>query len=107
MALPCESCVARFDYSPLYDLLNTTLAIPDDDFALPVNGKKNRLRVRDIAKLATWWRGTKSVAEEQIMAVAVGVRRNLDEVLGCAHLPEVMAERYRSVVDGRLRDFGV
>ncbi len=99
--------LTRLEYSPLYDLLNTTLAIPDDDFALPVNGKKNGLRVRDIAELATRWKGARSVAEEQIMAVASGVRRNLDDVLGCAHLPEVMAERYRGVVDGRLRAFGV
>jgi serine/threonine-protein kinase HipA len=99
--------LTRLEYSPLYDLLNTTLAIPDDDFALPVNGKKNGLRVRDIAELAARWKGARSVAEEQIMAVAAGVRRNLDDVLGCAHLPEVVAERYRRVVDGRLRAFGV
>ncbi|HEY9449260.1 MAG TPA: HipA domain-containing protein [Gemmatimonadaceae bacterium] len=99
--------LTRLEYSPLYDLLNTTLVIPDDDFALPVKGKKNRLRVRDIAELAERWKGARSVAEEQIMAVAAGVRRNLDDVLGCAHLPEAMAERYRRVVDGRLRAFGV
>jgi serine/threonine-protein kinase HipA len=99
--------LTRLEYSPLYDLLNTTLAIPDDDFALPVNGRKDKLRVRDIAGLATRWKGARSVAEDQIMAVAVGVRRNLDDVLGHAHLPEVMAERYRQVVDTRLRAFGV
>lgn len=99
--------LTRLEYSPLYDLLNTTLAIPDDDFALPVNGKKDKLRVRDIAELAARWKGARSIAEEQIMAVAVGVRRNLDDVLGHAHLPEVMTERYRRVVDTRLRAFGV
>lgn len=97
----------RVEYSPLYDLLNTRLAIPDDDFALPVNGRKSNVRVRDIAELASRWKGGRSDAEDQIMAVAVAVRLHLDDVLGCMHLPAAMAERYRQIVDGRLRTFGV
>ena len=97
----------RTEYSPLYDLLPTTLAIPDDDFALPVNGKKNSIRVRDIVQLAARWKGPKAAAEEEVLAVASAVRRHLDDVLGCTHLPAPMAERYRRVVDARLRAFGV
>ncbi len=98
--------LGRVRYAPLYDLLNTTLVIPGDEFAIPVNGKKNNVRSRDIAQLATRWKGDVRRADEVVMDVAMAIRRHLDDVLGVAHLPAAMAERYRRVVDERLATFG-
>ncbi len=95
------------EYSPLYDLLNTTVAIPDDDFAIPVNGKRNKLRPRDIAIVAERWKGQKRVAEALMQQLARHVRLHLHDVLTISQMPEQLSERYFRVVDSRLRDFGV
>jgi serine/threonine-protein kinase HipA len=99
--------VAGLRYSPLYDLLNTAVAIGDQEFALPVNGRHNNIRSRDIAELATRWNGSRFMAEEQILAVAQGIRRSLDDVLQFPFLPDAMRQRYREVVIGRLQSLGV
>jgi len=39
-------------YAPLYDLLNTRVVLRDDLFALPLDGKQNGLRRKDLALLA-------------------------------------------------------
>ena len=99
--------LARIEYSPLYDLLNTTLALPDDTFAIPINGKQNNIHVRDIAQLVERWHGDKRLAEHAVLEIAAAVRRHLDDVLGTAHLPYEMTERYRQVVGARLSAMGV
>ncbi len=95
------------EYSPLYDLLNTTVAIQDDDFAIPVNGNRNKLRPRDIASVAERWKGQKRVAEALVQQLASNVRLHLHDVLSSSHMPEQLSERYFRLVDSRLRDFGV
>lgn len=49
-----ENKNGEFELSPAYDLVNTKLVIPDDDeeFALHINGKKNKLRLSDFEALA-------------------------------------------------------
>jgi serine/threonine-protein kinase HipA len=42
--------------SPAYDLVNTRLLIPDDQMALPIGGKRERLKRRDFEALATYAR---------------------------------------------------
>ena len=99
--------IRAVEYSPLYDLLNTIVSIPDDDFAIPVNGKRNNLRPRDIASIAERWKGNKRIAEELIEQLASKMRSNLHGVLSSACMPAELAERYFRVVDSRLKTFGV
>jgi serine/threonine-protein kinase HipA len=49
-----ENAVGEYEFSPAYDLLSTALVIPDDreEFALTINGKKNRLKRGDFDSLA-------------------------------------------------------
>ncbi len=94
------------EYSPMYDLLNTRVAIRDDDFAIPINGKRNNIRPRDIASVTERWNGSKRVGEELIAQLASKVRANLHDVLSISHMPADISERYFRIADARLRDFG-
>ncbi|MGF7232792.1 HipA domain-containing protein [Arachidicoccus sp.] len=49
-----ENNLGEYEFSPAYDLLSTTLIIPDDkeEFALTINGKKSRLKRSDFDALA-------------------------------------------------------
>ena len=105
--LGAPPALKAIEYSPLYDLLNTTLAIPDDDFAIPVNGKRNRIRPRDIASVAERWKGDQRTAHALVEQVASNVRAHVHDVLSSSHLPAELSERYFRLVDVRLQDFGV
>ena len=98
--------VRSIEYSPLYDLLNTRVAIRDDDFAIPVNGKRNNLRPRDVASVAERWKGSRKVGEDLIAGLASRMRANLQDVLSRARLSPENEERYFKIVDERLRTFG-
>ena len=65
---------AETRYSPLYDLVNTDLAIPGDLFALPVNGKQNNLRANDFAALARVWAWTRAESRERVGSLASKIR---------------------------------
>ncbi|MBW1619690.1 HipA domain-containing protein [Empedobacter falsenii] len=49
-----ENDFNEYELSPAYDLLNTLLLIPNDkeESALTINGKKNRLKIKDFNQLA-------------------------------------------------------
>lgn len=49
-----ENNLGEYEFSPAYDLLSTALVIADDneESALTINGKKNRLSLNDFNKLA-------------------------------------------------------
>ena len=100
---PSQRAIA---YAPLYDLLNTRVAIRDDDFAVPINGKRNKIRLRDIASVAERWKGSKRVAEDLIEQLASSVRLHVDEVMASSQMSAELGERYFRVVDARLREFG-
>lgn len=94
------------EYSPLYDLLNTTVAIRDDDFAIPINGKRDNIRPRDIANVAERWKGQKRVGHDLIDQLASKVRENVHAVLSSSYMPADLSDRYYRIVDARLKDFG-
>lgn len=50
-----ENALGEFELSPAYDLLNTTIVIPEDEeeSALTINGKKSKLNRNDFKVLAT------------------------------------------------------
>jgi len=90
-------------YSPLYDLVNTTLAIPGDLFALTVNGKQNNLRATDFAVLARIWGWTKSQSKERVERLASRISAELPITLEASGLSKDLRRRYRMTVEERLR----
>lgn len=85
-------------YTPLYDLLNTRLVLRDDLFALPVNGKQNGLRRKDLAVLARRLGWERRRSEDRIAGIVAGVEEHLDDVLSTSGLPDETQDRYRAIV---------
>ncbi len=54
----------KIELSPAYDLLNTTIALdnPQEEFALPINGKKRNMTSRDL--LEYWGRERLQLSEK-------------------------------------------
>jgi serine/threonine-protein kinase HipA len=93
--------------APSYDLLSTTLAIPDDpeESALTINGKKSRLQREDFDALAR----NMQIPESVCRNVFAGFARNrtkMDDVLSKGRLPDAMAEKLRALVNQRMEKIG-
>lgn len=90
------------EYSPVYDLINTRLFLPGDQFALTINGRRDRLRLRDFHALAARWSGSREVVDDIATAMATALRAHLPAVLDAAQLPGDWCERYRVIVENNL-----
>ena len=88
--------LVRVEFAPAYDLVNTQLMLPNDSFALPVNGKTHNLVLRDFVRLAEVWAGEQGTVEEEIGHIVSGIDGELEPVLLASGLPEDLVEQYRS-----------
>lgn len=94
----------RHRLSPGYDLLCTRLAIPDDQLALAVSGKRDKLTRNDLAAYAEYCRLPRRAAERTLGeiadrcddAVALVERSSLDGEMKGAYA-ELLRERTRSL----------
>ncbi len=89
-------------YSPLYDLVNTRIHLPGDRFAFPINGKNDKLKVKDFAAIAGRWGHEKSEVTELAQILAVSIRGQLPEVLELSGLPLEQQIKYSSIVESNL-----
>jgi serine/threonine-protein kinase HipA len=96
--------------SPAYDLLNTTIALPhpEEELALPLNGKKNRLKRQDFVE---YFGGNRLQLTQRVidkvMLELQQARRTWEELLAVSFLSEQMKEKYLSVLENRfLRLYG-
>lgn len=96
--------------SPAYDLLNTTIALPhpEEELALPLNGKKNRLKRLD---LVDYFGGDRlqltNRVIDKLMLELKQVRTTWEQLLAVSFLSEQMKDKYLSVLEDRfLRLYG-
>lgn len=93
--------------APFYDLVNTRLHLRDDDFAVPVDGRRNSIRLKNFVSLASRW----DMPRDQVRTIAEWlteeIRRHLDPVLSESHLPEDLQGRYKAVVEDNLGALGI
>lgn len=85
-------------YSPLYDLVCTRLPIRDDQFALPMVGKRNNLRIRDFAALGARWGTEAEEVPALVAAIGNGIRAHLPGVLAASGLSAHDQAVYQDVV---------
>ncbi|MEW6518634.1 MAG: HipA domain-containing protein [Thermodesulfobacteriota bacterium] len=90
--------------SPAYDLLNTTIVLPQaqEELALPVNDRKNKLRREDF--LDAFARGRLGLAERVIDKIMTGfltVRPEWQALIGISFLSDEMKQKYLNVLDER------
>lgn len=90
--------------SPAYDLLNTTIVLPrpEEELALPLNGKKNRLRQQDL--IDYFGRDRLQLTDRIINKVLMELkplRKPWEALLKISFLSDMMKEKYLSVLDNR------
>jgi serine/threonine-protein kinase HipA len=73
--------------TPAYDLVSTQLVIPDDPLALPVSGKKTRLRRGDWLELAEYC-GLPRTVSTRLLAAQAAHRDKGSALIGRSYLPE-------------------
>jgi serine/threonine-protein kinase HipA len=96
--------------SPAYDLLNTTIALPhpEEELALPLNGKKNKLKRMDLVDYFGQNRlRLTSRLIDKVMLELKQARTTWEQLLAVSFLSEQMKEKYLSVLEDRfLRLYG-
>ena len=98
------SCEDKIELSPAYDLLNTTIAIanPQEEFALPLNGKKNNLTSNDLIKY--WGKERLRLSEKSVSNTVEKIESSLNdwhELIGISFLSGAMKEKYTSLLKDR------
>lgn len=97
----------RVEHAPFYDLVNTRLHLPGDDFALPIDGRRNNLRLRNFVALASRWGLSRDEVRAEAEALGHGLELHLDAVLAESALPAELVERYRAIVRENVRELGI
>lgn len=96
--------------APAYDLLNTTIVLPqpEEELALPLNGKKNKLKREDF--LDYFAKGRLGLTErviDKMLADFAEVRPAWEALVGISFLADEMKWKYLQVLDERFaRVFG-
>jgi serine/threonine-protein kinase HipA len=90
--------------SPAYDLINTTIALPhpEEELALPLNGKKNRMKQQDIVDY--FGRNRLHLATRVIDKVLQELKQSRatwEKLLAASFLSEEMKEKYFHVLEDR------
>jgi len=92
--------------SPAYDLLNTTIVLPnpEEELALPLNGKKNRIKRRDL--IDYFGRDRLHLNDRVINKVLTELkqqRKPWEALLDISFLSDMMKEKYLNVLDDRFK----
>jgi serine/threonine-protein kinase HipA len=99
-AAPAQKLVT---YSPLYDLVNTRVHLKGDKFAITINGKNDKFKIKDFAIVAERWGFTKVLVSDIATKLANDIRNNLEEVLELSELPIEQQVKYSSIVDVNIK----
>jgi serine/threonine-protein kinase HipA len=97
----------RVVYSPLYDLVCTRLAIRDDQFALPLAGKRHNLRPGDFGSWGARWGADREKVQGMLAELATRVRAHMTEVLEASRLSADDQARYVEIVRNSLQSLGM
>ena len=96
--------------TPAYDLVNTTIVLPgvEEELALPLNARKNKLRREDF--LDYFARGRLGLTErviDKMLAEFRKVRPEWQTLIGISFLSDEMKDKYLKILDERFaRIFG-
>ncbi|HID29861.1 MAG TPA: type II toxin-antitoxin system HipA family toxin [Desulfobacterales bacterium] len=97
--------------TPAYDLLNTTIVLsqPEEELALPLNAKKNKLKREDLLDYFAKERlGLTERIIDKILADFAQIRPEWEVLIGASFLSDEMKGKYLKVLNERFaRIFGV
>ena len=92
----------RWRLSPVFDQLNTRLVLPDDALALPVCGKRDKLRTETFFELARHI-GLGQRTAESILAQRASLLAEATAFVANSPLPAAMRDDYVRLLDERSR----
>ena len=94
----------NYELSPAYDLVPVKVVLPQDneELALTLNGKKNRLKRSDFDAFATSLKLTSVQADKALDRMMAAVSNNLFFALEASHLPEDMKLAIAELVNERM-----
>lgn len=93
-----------YQLSPAYDFLNTTIAIgrPEEESALSLNGRKNKLRRQDFVDyLALERLGLSEKVTSNILLELESLKSDFADYIQRSYLSETMKEAYITIVENR------
>lgn len=92
--------------SPAFDLVSTLILIPDDELALPVAGKKSKVRPNDWLALAAD-AGIPPRAAKRVLAQPAAVLTGALELISASSLPDDMKSAYAATIQERSQTIAV
>ena len=94
----------HFSLSPAYDLLATFLVIDNEDeqLSLTINGRKNKIRIRDFDALAKSLKLTEKQTENSYQKF-IGKEKEIRWWIDNSFLPICQKEKLQNLVDKRMR----
>ena len=94
----------HLELSPAYDLVPVKIILPADqeELALTLNGKKNRLKKEDFESLGKSLNLTPSQITRTLSRIVDDVEQNLIETLSRSFLPEEMKTAVETLIQARL-----
>lgn len=94
----------QYRLAPAYDLLCTTLAMPDDkeQMAMHLNGKKNNIRKKDFLEFASKL-NINPLAADKIITRQLNFKKCFDELIEISFLPDEYKKRYSELIHSRLK----
>lgn len=98
----------QYRLAPAYDLLSTRLALPEDQeqMALTINAKKNKLKRNDFLELADRLNIVRSAAEKSI-ARMIGHREKMEDMIEKSFMPADLQEKYTALIRERAKFLAV
>jgi serine/threonine-protein kinase HipA len=91
--------------TPAYDLLSTRLVIPNDTLALPIQGKKDKLRRTDWLGFATYC-GVPDMTAVRILEKQAAVLTKAAALIDRSFLPSDQQREYRQLISDRSAELG-
>jgi serine/threonine-protein kinase HipA len=93
--------------APFYDLLNTRLYLTGDEFALPVDGRSNNLRLKSFSRLGGRWGMDRNEVRADVERLVRGVSEQQSAVLVESGLPDNLRAKYESIVQANIDGLGL
>jgi serine/threonine-protein kinase HipA len=97
----------NIELAPAYDLVNVKIAFPDDgeESALTINGRRNRLQLKDFDALAENMKLDPRV-RDQIYNSFKSKMKLVHQLINFSFLPDAMKTRYMEVMDEKAKKLG-
>lgn len=97
----------RVSLTPAYDLVCTALVLPNDQLALPIRGKKDRIKWKTWLEFAAYCKISQAVAVQIRNEVLVAMTEHAETLLAASALPVNEQARYGKILELRIDSLAI